>query len=156
VISVILILSSLLMPAIDQAITSARRASCRNNLSQIGRGLGNYALSFEQFLPPQNDASEGGQGTGYAFDVWNDVPGWVGLGHLVGHGGFAEESGRIFYCPQLNTRGWNASMPGFWHALSGHGMYDYTNEINGWYGWHRVKEGSRTIYGYQYRASGFH
>ena len=155
VISIIILLASLLLPTIDGALRSARRATCRNHLGQLGRALASYALTFEQFLPPQNDASEGGEGTGYAFDAWNSVPGWVGLGHLVGHGGLTEAAGEIFYCPRLNTRAWNEGMPGYWHALNGHGMYDYSNEINTWYGWHRVKEGTRTIYGFQYRGSGF-
>ena len=155
VIAVILILVSLVSPAITQALRSAARAECRGQLSQIGRALSNYAQSFERFLPPCNDDAEGAVGTGYAFDAWNAAPGWVGLGHLVGHGGVSEGAGRVFYCPSLDTSSWNSSMPGYWHALPSHGMYNYVNETNKWYGWHRLKEGTRTIIGYQYRMSGF-
>ena len=155
VIAVILILASLLMPTIDGAMRSARRATCRNHLAQLTRAMNNYALSFTQFLPTQDDDAEGGVGTGFAFDAWNVKPGYVGLGLLIGYGGLTEKDGKIFYCPHLNTRLWDASMPGYWDALYGHGMYNYTNEINTWYGWHRVKQGTRTIYGYQYRGSGF-
>jgi len=155
VIAVILLLAGLLIPAVNRVRRSANRATCRNNLSQIGRALNNYALNFQRYLPPCDDDAEGAVGTGYAFDAWNSNPGWVGLGHLVGHGGLTEEAGKIFYCPSLDTRRWHEGMPGYWHALVAHGMYSYTNDTNTWYGWHRRKQGTRTIIGYQYRMSGF-
>ena len=151
VISVILLLMGLLLPTLSNVQRTARRATCRNNQSQIGPALNNYALSFERYLPPVEDGSS----RGYAFDVWKKSPGWVGLGHLVNHGGLSEGDGKIFYCPSLDTRRWHDTMPGYWPALFGHGMYDYRYDAGPWYGWKRVREGTRTIMGYQYRMSGF-
>ena len=151
VIAVLMILAAMLVPVLGKVQRSARRAQCRNNLSQIGRSLNGYALSFERYIPPIED----GTSPGYAFDAWKDSPGWVGLGHLIGHGGLSEGDGKIFYCPSLDTRRWQDGMPGFWYALMGHGMLGYTNTTNNWFGWNRVRQGTRTIIGYQYRMSGF-
>lgn len=51
VISVILVLVSLLLPAVQQAREAARRTGCRNNLMQIGLALRNYE-SAHGCLPP--------------------------------------------------------------------------------------------------------
>ena len=61
VIAVILILMSLMLPVVNKVRQSAKRATCRNDLSQIGRALNTYAISFGNFLPPCEY---------YAFDIW--------------------------------------------------------------------------------------
>ena len=51
VISVILILAALIMPAIMQAQRSALVASCKSNIRQVVQGLYMYAQSSGQFMP---------------------------------------------------------------------------------------------------------
>jgi len=51
VIAIIGVLVSMLMPAVQSARESARRASCMNNIAQVGLAVHNYEFAFE-CLPP--------------------------------------------------------------------------------------------------------
>ena len=51
VIAIIAILAAMLMPALQQARDSAKKANCMNNLKTIGVGLHTYVDTFEGYIP---------------------------------------------------------------------------------------------------------
>ncbi len=70
VIAIIGTLVVLLLPAVQAARESARKASCRNNLHQIGVAMHNYEAAFGK-LPPGYTYSSGPQGNALGHS-WTD------------------------------------------------------------------------------------
>jgi type II secretory pathway pseudopilin PulG len=54
VIAIISVLAALLMPALEDAIDSARRVHCQGNLRQVGLALQMYPEDFDGLLPIRN------------------------------------------------------------------------------------------------------
>src|SRR5262245_16610849 len=52
VVAILGVLASLLMPALSRAKSNMKRATCLNNLAQIGKGVAMYADDFNQVLFP--------------------------------------------------------------------------------------------------------
>src|SRR5438132_1043740 len=78
VMAVIAVLVGLLVPAVQQAREAARRASCKNNLKQIGLALHNYLDRMTCFPPGylslvNPDGSEAGWGWGWGSFLLADL-----------------------------------------------------------------------------------
>src|SRR5690606_27636072 len=58
VIAIISILAAILFPVFARARDSARRASCMNNMKQIGLGLMQYAQDYDERYPRQTSGTE--------------------------------------------------------------------------------------------------
>ncbi|MHC4887074.1 MAG: type II secretion system protein [Planctomycetota bacterium] len=69
VIAIISILAGLLLPALEQAVESARRINCLNNLKQTYTGAGLYSNDHDGFLP--NPAKNINNPSGYHWGSGN-------------------------------------------------------------------------------------
>lgn len=67
VIAIIAVLAAMLVPAVQNALETARRVTCLNNLHQVGLGIAGYASDHDGTYPPKH------LGTQY---------GWIGKGGI--------------------------------------------------------------------------
>ena len=143
VIAVIAILAALLLPALHHAKEMSRRTVCRNNLSQIGRGLNQYALSYDNLFVP-GDAAWGHDIWAWYSSMW-PTPHETNLGYLlmvelIPHPSSADH---IFYCPSMDSR----KSPNGWFMFTR--PPNFLDYLNNWGkgGWSIVNTG------YEYRDS---
>jgi prepilin-type N-terminal cleavage/methylation domain-containing protein len=106
VIAIIAILAAILLPALASAKERAKRASCVNNLHQIGAALAMYPGDFNDKIPPSKLTDTMMANTDSAYDAYDDsLPGDAafaqdtdsfGLGRL--YDARTAPTGKIFYC----------------------------------------------------------
>ncbi len=104
VISIIAILAGLLLPAINMARESARRANCQNNQKQILLSMVAYQIDNDQRWPFSNKTGNATYAAPNAGGTGGDVPAYASLELLVRETGY-EMPNKVFKCPSNPSYG---------------------------------------------------
>ncbi len=95
VVAIIAVLAGMLLPALNQARETAKRASCNSNQKQIGLYFAAYSSTYNVFPPGMQGSSS------------NSSPSWYGLlfGKKKDNGAWSDnpQDWRVMACPGDNT-----------------------------------------------------
>jgi len=96
VVAILGILASLLLPALSRAKSNMQRATCLNNLAQIGKGVAMYADDFDQvFFPIVNKSEPVVNGAAiYEWTAYNPL-----MRSYVGLKSAPSSTDKLFACP---------------------------------------------------------
>ncbi|RMD77129.1 MAG: type II secretion system protein [Lentisphaerae bacterium] len=124
VISIIAVLASLLLPALNQARQHSRSIVCTNNLKQVMMYALSYTSDYDDYLPPGDRAPTSGYDVG--FPVF--LQAYAANTTLSSHSG--QYKSRVFVCP-LDTNRWHLKVdsPKGWDDLR---QVSYHCNINMW------------------------
>jgi len=128
VLGVVVLLMSLLMPAIATVKENARRVVCASNLRQMGFATAQYAIDYKGSLPVSTVLED--KNTANPRELMASHRGvhksrWDGLGLLFKHG----------YCKQ----------PACFYCPSHHGDHPYERYVNDWWDRAELEDGNMYV-----------
>ena len=112
VVAIIAILAAMLMPALASAREKARRSSCMNGLSQVGKGMAMYTGDYGEYLPSWpgwNTPLPGG--FSWCFDV-DGQPTWTPGECVLSHSGGSGHTPPVHKYPYQYCEAYYAGKPG--------------------------------------------
>jgi prepilin-type N-terminal cleavage/methylation domain-containing protein len=119
VIAIIAILASLLLPALARAKNKADRASCQNNLKQIGLFVQFYTDENRDIFPAHRNQNQ-------PDNVTAALTNWWGTAVI----GYARNQSNVFHCPAIKGQQLENGVPWVWsfdcHKV-GYGINSYFN-----------------------------